>query len=38
MEINVETKISRVTVYPDRARVTRLGNCEVTAGYASIVD
>lgn len=32
MNIEIASTISAVTVYPDRARVTRVGECEVTAG------
>ena len=32
MEITVETTISQVTVYPDRARITCRGTCAITPG------
>lgn len=35
--IQVTTAVSQVTVYPDRARVTVLGACQVTAGPLRLV-
>ncbi|MCB0034636.1 MAG: mucoidy inhibitor MuiA family protein, partial [Anaerolineales bacterium] len=32
MNIEIVSNISAVTVYPDRARVTRVGECEITTG------
>jgi hypothetical protein len=32
MEVNVATAVTHVTVYPDRARVTCSGECEVETG------
>lgn len=37
MEILVETNITSVTVYPDRARVTCRGRCELTEGRHQIL-
>lgn len=32
MDVMVETKVQRVTVYPDRARVTAVGECQLEPG------
>ena len=37
MEIPVETRINTVVVYPDRARVTCRGRCELTEGLHQLV-
>ena len=37
MEISVETTITTVVVYPDRARVTCRGQAELTAGLHQLV-
>lgn len=37
MEIIVDATVSRVTVYPDRARVTCLGRCDLPQGLHQIV-
>ncbi|MCP4425588.1 MAG: mucoidy inhibitor MuiA family protein [Chloroflexi bacterium] len=37
MEITVEAAISKVTVYPDRARVTHRGECDVAPGIHKLL-
>lgn len=37
MEIPVETAVTNVVVYPDRARVTSRGRCELTEGHHQII-
>ncbi len=37
MELTVETAVSQVTVYPDRARVTVTGPCTVEAGSLRLI-
>jgi uncharacterized protein (TIGR02231 family) len=37
MDVSVEIEIKNVTVYPDRARVSGLGSCELTAGRHRLI-